>query len=270
MSDNQKQIKEEVKQFWDDGTCGTSEIDKEKFTKEYFDEIETNRYSKEPEILEFADFTSGKGKKMLEVGVGAGTDFINWVRNGAKAHGIDLTPQAIEHVRHRLNLEDLEAEEFKVADCENLPYSDNTFEFVYSWGVIHHTPDTPKAFREIVRVLKPNGEAKIMVYNRKSVLAYLFWIKHALLKGKFSKSIDDVLYEHMESIGTKGYTPDEIKEILKGQPVKDLKIKTYFTYYDRAERFALPHKIVSKVLTAFLGKEKSGWFLTINFKKTST
>ncbi|GAB5465564.1 MAG: hypothetical protein Kapaf2KO_10000 [Candidatus Kapaibacteriales bacterium] len=266
MQDKQT-AKEKVKKFWNDDTCGTVEIDKEKFTKEYFDEIERIRYSREPEVKEFAQFHEGRGKKLLEVGVGAATDFCNWLRNGAKAHGIDLTPSAIEHARHRVELEGLEAEELRVADCENLPFEDESFEMVYSWGVIHHTPDTPKAAKEIIRVLKPGGKAKIMVYNRKSVLAVMFWIKHALLRGRPGMTINEVLNNHMESFGTKGYTPDEIREMLAGQPIKNLEVDTITTYYDRAERFGLPQRTVSKILRAVMDKKNSGWFLTFTFEK---
>lgn len=259
-------LKNEVKSYWNNQACGTFDVDKSKFTKEYFDEIEEKRYKREPEILEFANFPSAKGKKMLEVGLGAGTDFINWVRNGANAYGIDLTDESISHVKHRLELEGLEAN-FAVGDSENLPFEDNTFEFVYSWGVIHHTPDTPKAFREIYRVLKPGGNTKIMIYNRKSMLAYFFWIKHAFLKGKWGMSINQALFDNMESAGTKGYTIDETKEILKDLPMKDLKIGTYYTYYDRLERFNPIFRAVAKFISLFIDKSKRGWFLTVEYTK---
>lgn len=259
-------LKDEVKTYWNNQACGTDDIDKEKFTQEYFDAIEKKRYEREPEIKEFADFPAAKGKKMLEVGLGAGTDFINWVRNGANAYGIDLTNESIAHVKHRLELEGLDAN-FEVGDSENLPFDDNTFEFVYSWGVIHHTPDTPKAFREIYRVLQSGGKAKIMIYNRKSMLAYFFWIKHALLKGKLNLSVDQALFDNMESAGTKGYTIEETREILKDLPMKDLKIKTYFTYYDKLERFNPLFRFASKFISLFINKSKRGWFLTVEYTK---
>lgn len=261
------ELKEQVREFWDNETCGTFLTEKEKFTKDYFEEIEKIRYEMQPEIHKFAEFEKAKDKKLLEVGVGAGTDFLQWVRAGAKAHGLDLTKQAIEHVEHRLALYGYKAEEFKVGDAENLPFNDNEFDIVYSWGVIHHTPDTPKAFREIVRVLKPGGKAKIMIYHRKSVLAYLFWVKHALLKGKISKSIADVLWEHMESIGTKAYTKKEAADILKDQPIKDLKIDSVLTFYDKLLRFSKPMQFAAKVMARLLGGDKAGWFMLIEFEK---
>jgi len=106
MSDsiNETQLKQDVHDFWNARACGTWEIDKEKFSLEYFEEIERTRYEVQPEIHPFADFNSAKGRKVLEVGVGAGTDFLQWVRAGAKAYGMDLTEEAIAHVEHRLNL----------------------------------------------------------------------------------------------------------------------------------------------------------------------
>lgn len=262
-----EQLKEEVHNFWNKQSCGTQFTDKEKYSKEFFEEIELDRYAKEPEILSFAQFNSGKGKKVLEVGVGAATDFLQWAKNGAELYGIDLTPEAVAHAQHRLGLYGCSAQEIKVADAENLPFDDDFFDIVYSWGVIHHSPDTPKALKEIIRVLKPAGKAKLMVYNRKSVLAYVFWVKHAGLKFKWNQSVADVLWNKMESYGTKGYTIEEIKALLKNENIKDLEVKTVITYYDKLKRFNKLMQYFSKVLLLFMDKKNAGWFLTIEFTK---
>lgn len=264
---NNNELKKEVHEFWNNQTCGTQFTDKEKYSKDFFEEIEIDRYTKEPEILSFADFKCGKDKKVLEVGVGAATDFLQWARNGAELYGIDLTPEAVAYAEHRLQLYNLVAKEIKVSDAENLPFQDNSFDIVYSWGVIHHSPDTPKALKEIIRVLKPNGKAKLMIYNRKSVLAYVFWIKHAALKLKWNQSIADVLWNKMESYGTKGYTVDEVHELLKGKSVKDIEIKTVITYYDKLQRFNKLMQFFSKLLLLLMNKKRAGWFLTIEFTK---
>lgn len=260
-------LKNEVHNFWNKQSCGTQFSDKEKHTKEFFEEIEKDRYSKEPEILTFAQFNSGKDKKVLEVGVGAATDFLQWAKSGALLYGIDLTPEAIAHAEHRLKLYNLAAQDIKVADAENLPFQDNFFDIVYSWGVIHHSPDTPKALKEIIRVLNSGGKAKLMVYNRKSVLAYVFWIKHALLKFKWNQSVADVLWNKMESFGTKGYTIAEIKTLLKSENITDLEVKTVITYYDKLKRFNGFMQFFAQIMLLFMNKEKAGWFLTIEFTK---
>lgn len=263
MADNKKLVKD----YWDAQTCGTQFSQSEKFGRDYFEDIEKDRYSKEPEILEFADFKSGQGKVVLEVGTGAATDFLQWARHCDQLYGIDLTPQSVEHARRRLELYGLKAKDILVADAEKLPFPSQMFDIVYSWGVIHHSPDTPKALAEIVRVLKKGGQARIMIYNRHSVLAYFFWIKHALFKGKPFKSIAWVLNNHMESTGTKGYTLDEVKKMLENHQVTINELKTYFTYYDKMARHSKVLQLFSKILTLFLPMEKFGWFLVFKFTK---
>lgn len=264
---DKNQLKEEVKTFWDSNTCGTFLTDEEKYTKEYYEDIEEKRFLIHPEVFSFAQFPRFYGKKILEVGIGAGTDFIQWVRSGTEAYGIDLTPEAIEHVKRRLNIYGLEAKEVKVGDAENLDYPDNTFDLVYSFGVIHHSPDTIKALEEIIRVLKPGGMAKIMVYHRNSLLAYLFWVKHALLKLRPWKSVAWILWHHMESLGTKGYSIKEMQKILSNYKLSNVEVVPMYTYYDRLERFNWFMRKSAKILTALLGREKIGWFLTIQFIK---
>ncbi|MBL4587981.1 class I SAM-dependent methyltransferase, partial [Candidatus Babeliales bacterium] len=149
---NQEQLKKKMFEYWNAASCGTELTDKKKFSKSYFEEIEEIRYKIEPEIHSFAQFTRFYNKKVLEVGVGAGTDFMQWIRAGANAYGIDLTAEAIDNVRHRLQVYELSAEEIRQADAEQLPYENNSFDLVYSWGVIHHSPNTEQCLKEIVRV----------------------------------------------------------------------------------------------------------------------
>lgn len=266
--DNNKELKNKVREYWDNETCGTKNTKKEKYTKEFYEEIEKDRYKKEPEILEFADFKSGKDKKVLEIGIGAATDFLQWARNGAKLYGIDLTPEAVKYAEKRLELYNLKAVDIKVSDAENLDFESNFFDIVYSWGVIHHSPNTIQALKEIIRVLKPGGNAKLMIYNSKSLLAYFFWFKHAFLKFKWNLSIEDVIWNHMESIGTKAYSVDQVKEILKKEKdITNIKVGTYITYYDRLKKFNVFFQWIASLVLLFVNKEKAGWFLTIKFTK---
>ena len=84
---------------------------------------------------------------------------------GANTHGIDLTARAIEITKKRLSFYDLSSN-LKVGDAENLEFSDNSFDFIYSWGVIHHSPDTQKAVDEIYRVLKPGGRFFCLEFSK--------------------------------------------------------------------------------------------------------
>jgi len=260
-------LKSQVKDFWNRETCGTFLTNKEKYTLEYFEEIEEKRFQIHPEVFTFAQFTRFHNKKLLEVGIGAGTDFIQWVRAGAECYGIDLTPEAVEHVNHRLRLYNLEAKEVKVGDAESLDYPDNMFDIVYSFGVIHHSPNTIKALEEIIRVLKPGGSAKIMVYNKYSLLSVFFWMKHALLKLRPWKTISWVLWNFMESKGTKAYSIKEMEKILSTYKVKNTKVSTMFTYYDKLERFNWFMRKSAKIVASLFGRDKTGWFLLIEFDK---
>src|SRR5205807_1080625 len=150
--------KEQVRAHWEADPCGAKLADAEPGTAEFYAEVERTRYGLEPFIPAFAEFDRWGGKDVLEIGVGLGTDFTRFVRAGANAHGVDLTQAAIELVHHRLELEQLSAD-IRVGDAERLPFEGESFDLVYSWGVLHHTPDTRRALAEVRRVLRPGGEA---------------------------------------------------------------------------------------------------------------
>jgi ubiquinone/menaquinone biosynthesis C-methylase UbiE len=104
---------------------------------------------------------------VLEVGCGLGTDGAQFAKAGAVYTGIDLTDAAIDLAKRRFELFQLPGT-FRVADAERLDFPDNTFDIVYSHGVLHHTPDTAAAVREVHRVLRPGGKAIVMLYHRDS------------------------------------------------------------------------------------------------------
>lgn len=264
-----EELKNKVSEYWDKQSCGTQFTNKSKYSKDYFEEIERHRYFIEPEIFSFAQFTRYNGKKILEIGVGAGTDFIQWVRAGTIAYGVDLTPEAINNTKHRLKVYGLKAKELKIADCERLPFKDNFFDLVYSWGVIHHTPNTKKALEEIIRVCRPRGTCKIMVYNRHSLVSFFLWVRTALMNGKPWKSLSWCIYHHMESMGTKAFTKKEISSILKEFPVENVCIKPILTYYDITpyKKFGKFFQLIAKLVSRILGENNVGWFLTIEFTK---
>ena len=264
---NKKDVKKQVHDYWGKEACGTEIAVSTKFSRQYFEEIEEYRYSMEPEIFSFAQFTRFRDKKILEVGIGAGTDFIQWVRAGAKAYGIDLTEEGVEHARKRLDIYGLKAEELRVADAENLPYSDNTFDLVYSWGVIHHTPDTIRALEEILRVTRIGGRIKIMVYNRRSLCALFQYLKFGLFRGKPFRNISWILHHHQESIGTKAFTIRQVKNILSKYPVRIKDICARVTKYDLLRPFLF--RLGTYILAHLFGFDRLGWFITIDLEKTN-
>jgi SAM-dependent methyltransferase len=226
-------------------------------TPEFFAQIERTRNELEPFIPAFADFERSRGKRVLEIGVGAGTDFIRFVRAGAIATGVDLTEHAVALVRRRVELEGYEAD-LRTADAETLPFEDGSFDRVYSWGVLHHTPNTRRSVREAIRVLRQGGELCVMLYARHSWVAYGLWVRHALLAGKPRRSLADVLAAHMESEGTKGFTKAEMRELFAG--LEDLQINQVGTAYDRQ---------ISRGLARLTG-DRLGWFLVARGRKPAS
>lgn len=259
-------LKQDVHDYWNRESCGTEFGRGPKHTHEYYDAIEEQRYRVCPEVYGFAQFTRAHGKRVLEVGVGAATDFVQWARAGAHASGVDLTEEAVEHAKHRLALDGLEAD-VQVADCESLPFAPDSFDLVYSMGVIHHTPDTRKAFDEIVRVCRPGGRVKIMVYHRHSMVSYVLWLKHALFKFRPWRSLAWCLHHHMESVGTKAYTFDEIRQWLDEHGVTEARVWPHLTCYDVLHTSRRPFRFAARVLANLLGHHRVGWFLFVDFRK---
>lgn len=208
-------LNDEVKDFWEKGACGTSRAivgELEPLSKPWFERIEEYRYEVEPCIHSIAQFSRHHGKKMLEVGVGAGTDHLQWARSGVECFGVDLTEAAISITQTRFNMYGFQTTLTRL-DAEVLPYPDNSFDLVYSWGVIHHAENPEAIIAEIQRVLKPGGLFVGMMYGRRSPLVLKFWVKYGLFAGKPWKSFREIAWDKIESVGTKAYTVKELESI---------------------------------------------------------
>lgn len=184
---NSDDYKRETIHHWSATPCGSNYSDFAPRTKEYFEGIEQHRYRTHPWIKESIDSFNITNKKVLEIGFGMGTDHLNLARRGAIMHGIDLTPTNREISTERFKIYGMKSD-LITGDAENLPYMDNSFDFVYSFGVIHHSPDTQRIISEIYRVLKPGGKCWITVYHKNSV--YFWWsvfLVNYLLKGGWKR-----------------------------------------------------------------------------------
>lgn len=161
------ELKERVRQFWQEHPCGTKFADALPGSRRFYELVEEHRYTKEWHIPAAADFASTKGMRVLEIGCGLGTDGAQFAQAGADYTGIDLTDAAIALARKRFELFNLPGT-FRTDDAERLSFPNDTFDLVYSHGVLHHTPDIESAIREIHRVLRPGGRAEVMLYHRNS------------------------------------------------------------------------------------------------------
>ena len=109
------------------------------------------------------------GRPVLEIGCGMGTMASCWAQAGAGVTAVDLNPVAVERTTERLALHGLEGD-VRQADARELPFADASFDYVWSWGVLHHSPDLEQSLAELMRVLRPGGGFGVMVYHRRSLL----------------------------------------------------------------------------------------------------
>ena len=159
---------ETVKDFWEGHVNNEYYTDEARASDEYFAEIEERRYATHYHLAELFASLAGSSGKLLEVGCGIGVDSIQLAKAGFDVTAVDLTENALavarEYAQHAGVYDRLPAR----ANAESLDFPDATFDVVYSFGVLHHTPDIEQAVSEVHRVLKPGGKALIMLYARDS------------------------------------------------------------------------------------------------------
>lgn len=211
--------KSEIRDFWDADPCGTRYLGE----TENFDAHARARYELEPYIFNFAQFQNARGLKVLEIGVGMGADYLEWLKAGADATGVDLSEASIKKARLRCELAGYRSD-LRIADAEQLPFADNSFDVVYSYGVMHHSPNTPRCMQEAWRVLKPGGHAKIMLYHHPSLTGAMLWLRYGIGRGK---SLRQSVFDHLESPGTKSYSESEARALFAG--FRDVEMRLVFS-----------------------------------------
>ncbi len=173
-------MENQIRTFWQNNSCGSrlvGDLSGETLEayRDFFNRYDKYRYDTEPHILSGLDCINFSGKKILEIGLGQGTDAEQIIKRGGVYSGIDLTEESIKRTKTRFLLKNLPFEKLEQSSAGNIPFSDDSFDIIYSFGVLHHIPDIKKAQKEILRVLKPDGELVIMLYAKWS-LNYLFSI----------------------------------------------------------------------------------------------
>jgi ubiquinone/menaquinone biosynthesis C-methylase UbiE len=226
--------KKAVEEFWDKASCGEDLYLLNQQSDGYIEHAR-RRYELEPVIEEFAEFATAAGKKVLEIGVGLGADHQRFAQAGAQLTGIDLTARAVAHTRRRLALFGLDSA-LSTGDAENLEFPSDEFDCVYSWGVLHHTPDTPRAIAEVHRVLRPGGVARVMIYHKWSIVGYMLWMRYALLRLRPWITLPEVYGRYLESPGTKAYSQGEARRMFAA--FKCVNIRTPLTHGDLLESAA--------------------------------
>ena len=171
-------------------------------SRAFFADLDQYHFEKLHHLLRLVDFDGYRGKRVLDVGCGAGTDLVRFAKGGALVSGVDISPSAIALARQNFSQQGLEAD-LREADGEHLPYADGTFDLVFAHGVVQYTPDSRALVEECRRVLKPGGEAIFQVYNRIS------WL-NALSK------VMKVPLEHEDAPVLGRYSASEFRALLTG------------------------------------------------------
>jgi SAM-dependent methyltransferase len=181
-----------VQRFWQDHACGDAQVGglHERFRDDYemfFADYDRFRYRNERHLPACIDALDVAGKRVLEIGLGEGSESERLIRGGARWSGLDLTAESVSRVRTRLELRGLPYEDLQQGSVLDLPFEDGHFDLVFSHGVLHHVPDIGRAQREIHRVLRPGGELVIMMYARWSLnyLVSIGLIRRAVLLAAF-------------------------------------------------------------------------------------
>lgn len=168
----------------------------------FFADLDEYHFDKLHHLLRLVPFDGMKGKKVLDVGCGAGVDLLRFARGGAVCTGVDISPSAIALARKNAEYQKLDVD-LRVADAEDLPFDDGTFDLVFAHGVIQYSNSTQGVIDECRRVLKPGGEAIFQAYNRHS------WL-NALSK------LMRVDLEHEGAPVLRKFTPREVLSMLGG------------------------------------------------------
>jgi 2-polyprenyl-3-methyl-5-hydroxy-6-metoxy-1,4-benzoquinol methylase len=156
-----------------------------------------------------------RGKRVLEIGCGMGLHTELLAREGANVTSIDLTTTAVEATNRRLALKGLAAKVFQ-ADAEKLPFEDASFDFVWSWGVIHHSARTARIVRHIARVLTPEGSCRVMVYNREGMSARVALVRDHVMKGRFlHQSFDETLWRFTDGFTARHYIKEQFEDLFR-------------------------------------------------------
>ena len=245
----------------------------EKLDKQFFLISEVFNEKGNLPFSDLIDFKKIENKKVLEIGCGFGSHAQLILNNSKNIDytGVDITKTAINFIKKRFEIFNLKGQILE-CDAERLPFQDNQFDFIWSWGVIHHSKNTEIILNEIKRVLKPDGTCTLMIYNKNSLRYYLYG---GLFKGimcfkLLKKNLDEINMEFTDGYFARHFTPNEFKNILIS---KKIEVKKIFSLPEtdhlpfpggyRLKKFKINflNKLIDKLLRKF------GWFLIATFKK---
>ena len=223
---------DQVRSYWNRRPCNVRHSTSPVGSREYFDEVEARKYFVESHIPAFADFKRWRGKKVLEIGCGIGTDSINFARAGADVTVVDLSDESLGLCRKRFDVYGLKAR-FYLGDAEELSkvVPVEKYDLVYSFGVIHHTPRPERVIEQIKLYCKPDTELRLMLYSKWSWK--VLWIVMKYGKGAVWRT-DELVRTYSEaqdgSPVTYYYSFGDVRSLLRDYRIVKLEKDHIFPY----------------------------------------
>lgn len=242
-------VPEETREFF-------AEIDKRFFDAAFF-----AHQKMDTPFSKLIDYKALRGKQVLEIGCGTGALAAIFAQQQALISSIDLTHRAVVYTKRRFELCALKGNILQM-DAQTLGFRDKTFDFVWSWGVIHHSQNPERIVSEMYRVLKPGGKASIMVYNRNSIY---FWVYLMLFRGIFcgkflTHSVQEICNRYSDGLIAKYYTPRQLGEAFRKSGFSAVKMEIYG---QKADVYLLPGNIRTRFIQ-FIPSPITHW-LVYNF-----
>lgn len=241
---DEQAARENAVRQWSDHPCGA--VAGDEHTLEYFLDVERLRYEAQPWQRSLFGFEQFAGQRVLEIGVGLGTDLVQFAKAGAVCHGVDITDRHLELTARNFALRGLSVD-LKRCDATRIEHPDASFDVVYSFGVIHHIPDAAAVVREIERVLKPGGRCLIALYHKGSFFHLYMVLVRGLLLGRLFRLGYDGLMATVEA-GADGVQTKPYVKVYSRREVRAL-----FSAF-RVDRLAVRHVEIGRFKDQLVGR----------------
>lgn len=259
-----------IAEFWNNRPCNINHSNAPIGSKQYFEEVQKRKYFVEPHISEFADFKKWNGKKVLEIGCGIGTDSLMFAMHGADVTVVDFSQRSIDIAKKRAEVFNFKNIRFYYGNAEKLSefLPVEKYDLIYSFGVIHHTPNPKKVLLEIKKYMTKDSVLKIMVYHKFS------WKVFGIILKNIGRPINESIARYSEAQTgcpvTYTYTKKETKKLLSGYEITNMFVDHIFPYNVKKYKKYIYKKLwyfkwMPKPFFRFIEK-RLGWHLCITAK----
>jgi ubiquinone/menaquinone biosynthesis C-methylase UbiE len=269
----EKSARLEAQKQWNARACGELPGDKQSLA--YFEAVARDRYIQQPWMHNYFRFQRFSGRDVLEIGIGQGTDMMQFAKSGARCHGVDITENHLKLTARNATVRGYDVD-LQEIDATTLPFPDESIDCVYSFGVLHHIPEIEKVISEIRRVLKPNGRVMIALYNQNSAF---YWFKCLLMNGLcrgwlFTKGHDGLLATietGADGVNIKPYvklyTKKSVRELMEAFDMEDVSVHQLYLSHFMPSAVAKRLGFLENLIKPF--ESRLGWYVAYQGVKPS-